>query len=578
MTRGARYILLSLLAFLAAVPVSAKRDKEVITLDEADQFAFDSLFIESFRQKNVDNLLMATNMMLKCYNINPESPAVCYELGELYILGGNDEGALYFLRRAAKLDPGNYHYLLTLAHWYSGHDQTSQAIDTYTRLLELFPDKEDSLYDLSLLYSNSGQYRKAIEVIDKMEKRQGVNRNFTMEKARLRLQMNDRRGALAEIDALIRRHPQDAVLWVYKGDIETLYHRYASALNFYNKSMEISPENGFALVSLCSYYNRAGDNARMEDYLQRIFKAKDIAFENKMDFLQETINHYSRVPDGYERLEQVFQSIIEAEPENATAHLIYADMLIHLQRPDDAKEELRTATYLDPECSDCWWNLFKITYEKQDSAGMRQILADAMEAVPESPEFYYFSGVLAMEDGDDSTACHFLKKAERYFDGNSQKEMTTICYTLLSTLEYRNGDKLSSMNHLQKALSISPDDAGVLNDYAYYLALDNLDLERAERMSARAVEQDPLNASFLDTYAYILMKRQNYHNAFFYIQRAMEYDKSTPTNPEITEHCGDILYFLGSPDDALRCWRQSLLDGNPSEVLKRKIQNKRYEE
>ena len=157
--------------------------------------------------------------------------------------------------------------------------------------------------------------------------------------------------------------------------------------------------------------------------------------------------------------------------------------------------------------------------------------------------------------------------------------MAFVCYKFLSSLELRiKADKLACMNYLQKALSMNPKDAGVLNDYAYYMALDNLDLERAEKMSAQAVDQDPLNASFLDTYAYILMKRKQYHNAFFYIQRAMEYDKETPKNPEITEHFGDILYFLGSQEDAMRCWWQSLNDGNESEALKRKIQNQRYEE
>ena len=562
-----------------AIPVAAKRNKETIVLDDDDIFTFDSLFIESFRQRNVDNILMATNMMLKCYNINPESPAVNFGLGELYILGGNDEGALYFLRRATKLDPDNYHYLVTLAQWYNKHKETTQAIDTYEKILEKFPEREETFYDLSLLYSNTNQYRKAIDVINKMEKQMGMSRNFTIEKARLHLQMNNRRGALAELDALIRRYPHDAMLWVYKGDIEMMFDRTTNALAFYNKSMEISPENGYALVALCNYYSNAHDTERMEDYLQRVFKAKDIEMDNKLQFLQGAVNYYSQGPEvNFDKIEQIFHSIIEAEPENSLSHIIYADMLIHLKRTEEAKEELRTATYLDPECSDCWWTLFKITYEQRDSIGMHQILKDAMEAVPESPEFYYFSGVLAMEEGQDSTAYHFLKKAENYIDVASQKEMALVCYKFLSLLEYRQGNKLTCMNYLQKSLAINAKDAGVLNDYAYYLALDNLDLDRAEKMSAQAVEQEPLNPSFLDTYAYILMKKKNYHNAFFYIQRAMEYDKDVPTNPEITEHCGDILYFLGSGDDALRCWQQSLDDGNTSETLKRKIQNKRYEE
>ena len=74
------------------------------------------------------------------------------------------------------------------------------------------------------------------------------------------------------------------------------------------------------------------------------------------------------------------------------------------------------------------------------------------------------------------------------------------------------------------------------------------------------------------------MKQGKYNLAFFYIQRAMEYDKSEPKNSELIEHCGDILYFLNSIDDAVRCWEQSKQLGNDSSTLDLKIKEKKYVE
>ena len=44
----------------------------------------------------------------------------------------------------------------------------------------------------------------------------------------------------------------------------------------------------------------------------------------------------------------------------------------------------------------------------------------------------------------------------------------------------------------------------VLNNYAYFLALEERDLERALRMAERAVEHSANNPTFLDTQAWIL--------------------------------------------------------------------------
>ncbi len=42
----------------------------------------------------------------------------------------------------------------------------------------------------------------------------------------------------------------------------------------------------------------------------------------------------------------------------------------------------------------------------------------------------------------------------------------------------------------------------------YYLSLAERDLEKAERMSGRVIEKYPENATYLDTYAWVLFKKK----------------------------------------------------------------------
>ena len=76
-----------------------------------------------------------------------------------------------------------------------------------------------------------------------------------------------------------------------------------------------------------------------------------------------------------------------------------------------------------------------------------------------------------------------------------------------------------------------------LNNYAYFLAEEGGDIEKAYRMGKRAVEIDPENPTFLDTYAWILFKKGDFENALTYQQAAVEKSEAE----------GDISAELYSP-------------------------------
>ena len=61
-----------------------------------------------------------------------------------------------------------------------------------------------------------------------------------------------------------------------------------------------------------------------------------------------------------------------------------------------------------------------------------------------------------------------------------------------------------------EVLKINPNDILVLNNYAYYLSVERRDLDKAEEMSYKTVKAEPNNATYLDTYAWILFEKGNY--------------------------------------------------------------------
>ena len=93
-------------------------------------------------------------------------------------------------------------------------------------------------------------------------------------------------------------------------------------------------------------------------------------------------------------------------------------------------------------------------------------------------------------------------------------------------------------------------------------------------MSAKTVELEPKNSTYLDTYAWILYQQANFSLAKYYIERAVDNMKKDEESSVILEHYGDILWMTKNDDKALKMWQKSFDVGNKTDDLKKKIENK----
>ena len=126
--------------------------------------------------------------------------------------------------------------------------------------------------------------------------------------------------------------------------------------------------------------------------------------------------------------------------------------------------------------------------------------------------------------------------------------------SMLGTLYKDAGNDDKSDEYFERALSIIPDDASTLNNYAYYLALRKKDLDRALMMSGRTIMKERDNTSFLDTYAYILHLRGKNLEALQVMKKI--YEIESEPSVEVMEHYRDILDACGKKDEAQQVQKQ----------------------
>lgn len=121
----------------------------------------------------------------------------------------------------------------------------------------------------------------------------------------------------------------------------------------------------------------------------------------------------------------------------------------------------------------------------------------------------------------------------------------------------------------ERSLRYWPDNTMVLNNYAYFLSLEERDLER--RSPCRAASwRSPTTTPPTSTHtAGVLFKLGRTDEARKILQKAVALDGQK--SPELMVHYGDILHLLGEQFMAEIYWRRALEKGYDARQIEQRL-------
>jgi tetratricopeptide (TPR) repeat protein len=138
-------------------------------------------------------------------------------------------------------------------------------------------------------------------------------------------------------------------------------------------------------------------------------------------------------------------------------------------------------------------------------------------------------------------------------------------------MSYRElGELEKSYDAFEESLEFV-EDAFVMNNYAYFLATDKVDIQRALELSSKANETKPDEPNFLDTQALILYLLDRNEEALVLIQRAQEILGPDSADAVFLEREGDILWELEEYDSAKAKWNEAVEAGGGKKRLNEKL-------
>ena len=118
----------------------------------------------------------AKNLLNETRELNPNYPFIYYYQGWMSLRSGDFDEVVSNMDKAISLDPLNEYIRVIRASLISYTGDNEQAIKILSNMLEKDPGESTTLFMLGLIYSNMGQYDKALETL--LQRNVGHNTNF----------------------------------------------------------------------------------------------------------------------------------------------------------------------------------------------------------------------------------------------------------------------------------------------------------------------------------------------------------------------------------------------------------------
>lgn len=539
---------------------------------------FDRLYLDAVcRQIAGDST--ASALLERCHEMRPDAAEVYYSLAHSYLKQGNDSLARVNMRRAAELQPDNDNYLENVAETYIDQREYDRAIEAYEQLYTHHRDRSDVLELLVRLYNAKKDYPKMLSTIDRMEQADGPSEEISLMRMGIYEQQGDKKNAYRILHALTNDHPNEPSYKVMLGNWLMQHDRKSEAYNWFKSALEDDKQNEFALNSLYDYYRSMGDDTKARQLRNNILFSPQTDIKTKLSMLQQAIRENEQEQGGDSTaVLALFDKIMLATSRNAELSNLKAMYMRVKKMPQDSINAAYAHTLsFEPDNLSARLTLAQNKWEEKKWNEVVDLCDKGIQYTPEELTYYYFMALAYIQQDEDQKAYEACKRGLNEIDLNKadepERNMASDMYGIIGDMSYTNQNYDEAFSAYEKAITIYPDNIQVLNNYAYYLSQQNTQLDHAAEMSLRTLKEEPTNATYLDTYAWILFLQKRYDEAKAYVDLTLQNSK----NPDkvLLEHAGDIYLMAGDKEKAISYWKQAIEAGGNKASLERKIKTRK---
>lgn len=548
------------IGYAQEIPVSVK-----------DSNAIKELFFAGLREKLNDNYTKANANFSKILLIDPENEAVYFELANLYLRQNRLLDAEIAIKKALTINPNNVWFLKLQAQIYKQTGNMPALVQTFDQLILLVPETESYYFDRANALYIGGRKEEALQAYYAMEQKFGVSKASTAAKERLNNSNLTNLPSYNGLQQLITENPNDVKNYLHLSGVLLEQKKTEEALELLLKAKALATDNYEVNLALADIYYALKKPKEASDALKQAFHSTEMPLSHKMKILSQMLIRFNQ-HDIAKNAVELAEIVLKDYSDDPKVRVLYGDILYQKGALNEARQQYLLAIGQSDQLYIAWEKLLGVQtlmgrYEEAIKTG-----EEALSLYPNQAILYYYRAFSLHRNGQNAEAGLELKYAlQLEADDPNLKSMILALQAevLIDQGRLKEADKA-----FDEAVQLAPDNYLTMSNYAYYLALRNQNLVKAEKLAAKAVAAQPHNSSVLDTYAVVLFKLGRYNEALKYIEKVVQNSKDA--NPVYLEHYGDILFMKGEKENALLQWQNSRATGNHSEKLMRKINEKKY--
>ncbi len=531
---------------------------------------YNRFFLEALRLENKGDYPAAFDLLSRCIALDSLAPEAFYILGVYYSDLGLDSLADMSLKRAISLNPRNDAYHERLAQWYLQTQDYPRAISAYEYLYDTNHSRTDVLEILLRLYQQTQNYSHMLSTLERYEQVEGISEETTLTKMQIYQQKGDEASAYKALKTLVDEHPNDVNYKVLLANWLSQHHRSSEARDIFAIAEQTDPNNELVTLSLYDFYRAEGEDSLSNIYRDRLLLNRHTASTTKLTMLQHIIRDSELQGTDSSKILALLDDILVSDSTNAdVAELKASYMLMKGMDTEEVSQALHRVLSIAPDRVTARLQLLQWEVRRENLDGIIALCEPAIVYNPSEIAFTYYLGIAHYQRGDTLQALDAFRRGLSHIDTHSDADIVSDLYAIIGDIEHSLGNTSQAYAAYDSCLHWKADNVGCLNNYAYFLSVDNCELKKAETMSLKAITLEPNNPTYLDTYAWVLYMQERFAEAKLFIDRTLENSDSI-TDATLLDHAGDIYEACDEKERALEYWHEALLMQPEDEATIRK--------
>ena len=555
-----RILILSAIAILTALSSCAFRSEVVKTTPPAKHkvsYKARDHFLQGLYYQQEGQYNEALVEYYQALHFDSSSATIYRTIGENYMLLGHYEMAESMLKKALHLDRNNPRTLNMLVECALRQGDNAKAARYLEAYLKVRPYDNEARQMLILLYQQMGKDLDVARQNRILIQLYGPKKDLLVKLVQIYIKANKFDLAAKYSRAILKNDSTDSRSYFLLGLIKEQKMQLDSALYYYKRALKFRPAFSQALERMAFLYETQKNYQALIPYLKRAIKA-DTTYNNGKIMLGETYFYLNK----YDSARTVLLPLLKQPDVPLGVYELLGRIELSTKHYPLAKIYFKKIVKKDAG-NKMGWLLLAFTYSDMDSTEQAAaIFRDLSQKYPKDALIWAFYGntMQTLKNYDEAIKA-FKKALELQPDNESALAGLAVIYE--DQKRFAQCDSI-----YETGIKRLPKSAMLLNNYAYSLSERGKDLQKAFKLAQKAIQLEPNNAAYLDTYGWVLYKLGKYKQAAEYIKKSIELRANSAV---VIEHLGDVYKAMGDNEKALEYYKKAYDLKPDDKKLKEKI-------